>query len=172
MNGRNVSLAAFELRESPRVPVTLIGGGSWYVHWAGKTFAGIKNDPQQISDIFVRAVREIGHDLLWTGSNFINYPIHLLGCDIQDDSSDGPVLLTSVIDDLAQKDSLDMQKVVESPLMQGILRSHHLVADQIGKETRGNSDRPLVVHLGTDTTHDEQLQIRRRQLELRSIGGQ
>lgn len=135
MNGRNVSLAAFELKESPRVPVTLIGGGSWYVHWAGKTFAGIKNDPQQISDIFVRAVKEIGHDLLWTGSNFINYPIHLLGCDIQDYSSDGPVLLNSVIKNLEEKNSPDMRKVVESPLMQGIILSHHLVADQIGKET-------------------------------------
>ena len=80
MTGRDVSRIAFELGEPPRVPVTLIGGGACYVHMMGKTFGEIRDDPEKISDVFIQAYRKIGHDLLWTGSNFINYPIHFLGC--------------------------------------------------------------------------------------------
>ena len=76
MSGRDVARMALELKESPRVPVTVIGGGACYVHMAGKPFEEIKNDPEKIADVFIQAYKKIGHDLLWTGSNFINYPIH------------------------------------------------------------------------------------------------
>ena len=47
MTGREITKMAFDLEEPPRVPVTLFGGGSWMVHLAGETFAGIKEDPRQ-----------------------------------------------------------------------------------------------------------------------------
>jgi uroporphyrinogen decarboxylase len=125
---------AFEFKEPPRVPVTIIGGGACYVHMAGETFAGIKTDPQKIADVFIQAFREIGHDLFWTGSNFINYPIHFLGCPIKDDSSDGPALLGTVIQSLENRDSLDMNSVLNDPVMQGIIHAQHMVADEIGQE--------------------------------------
>ena len=135
MTGREISKIAFELGKPPRLPVTLIGGGACYVQMAGKTFEEIKDDPEKIADVFIRAFREIGHDLLWTGSNFVNYPIHFLGCPIKDDSSDGPALIGSVIQDLEDLHSLDMDKVLRNRVMQGIIHSHHLVADAIGHET-------------------------------------
>ena len=135
MTGRDVTKMAFDLEEPPRVPVTLIGGGSWIVNLAGETFAGIKEDPKKIADIFIQAFHKVGHDLMWTGSNFINYPMHFLGCPIEDNSSDGPALLGTVIQSLQDLDSLKIEKVLENPIMQGIIRSHHLVAEAIGKET-------------------------------------
>ena len=126
---------AFELKKPPRVPVTLIGGGAWTVHRMGKTFGAIKNDPRQIADAFIRFSNQFQNDLLWTGSNFLNYPIHFLGCPIKDDSSDSPTLEGSVIGSLAGMDKLDMGSVLRNPTMQGIIRSHHLVADAIGKKT-------------------------------------
>ena len=135
MTGRDVTRMAFDLEEPPRVPVTLIGGGSWIVNLAGETFAGIKEDPKKIADVFIRAFRKMGHDLMWTGSNFINYPMHFLGCPIEDNSSDGPALLGTVIQSLDDLDSLKIETVLENPVMQGIIRSHHLLADAIGKET-------------------------------------
>lgn len=133
MTGREISTMAFELRAPPRVPVTVIGGGACYVDMAGETFAGIKNDPKKIADVFVQAFRKIGHDLFWTGSNFINYPPHFLGCPIKDDSSDGPALVGTVIQSLEDRDALDMDKVLNNPVMQGIIHSQHLVADEIGQ---------------------------------------
>ena len=135
MTGRDVAGMAFELKESSRVPVTVIGGGACYAQMLGKTFAEIKNDPGKIADMFVQAYREIGHDMLWTGSNFINYPIHFLGCPIKDDSTDGPALLGTVIEGIEERHSLDMDRVLGNSVMQGILHSHHLVADEIGRET-------------------------------------
>ena len=126
---------AFELKEPPRLPVTLFGGGAWMVHWAGKTFAGIKENPEMIADVFIRAFERVGHDFFFTGSNFINYPFHFLGCPIQDDSSDPPALLGTVIKSLKEVDSLSIQRVMTNPTMQGIIRSQHLVADSIGKKT-------------------------------------
>ena len=126
---------AFELQQPPRVPVTLIGGGSWAVHRAGKTFAGIKSDPGQIADAFIRYFQEMDHDLLWTGSNFLNYPIHFLGCPLKDNSSDYPALEGSVIKSLDELDQLSMDRAVQNPMMQGIIRSHNLIANAIGKKT-------------------------------------
>lgn len=134
MTGRDIVRKAFDLEKPPRTPVTLIGGGAWMVHRAGETFSSLKEDPHKIAEVFVRAYREVGHDLLWTGSNFINYPIHFLGCPIEDGTSDGPVLRGSVIRSLDEVHALDPERVLSNPVMQGIIKSQHLVADIVGKE--------------------------------------
>ena len=102
MTGREIIKMAFELQEPPRLPVTLIGGGSWNVHMAGQTFAGIKEYPDRIAEVFVQAYSKVGHDLLGVGSNFINYPISFLGCPIEDNSSDSPALTGTVIQNLGR----------------------------------------------------------------------
>lgn len=135
MTGREIARMAFEGKKPARVPVTLIGGGAWAVHRAGKTFGAIKNDPRQIADVFIQFFNQFQNDLLWTGSNFLNYPVHFLGCPIKDDSSDSPALEGSVIRNLAEMEKLDMGRVLKNPTMRGIIRSHHLVADAIGKKT-------------------------------------
>ena len=135
MTGREIAQMAFELKKPPRVPVTLIGGGAWAVHRLGKTFGAIKNDPRQIADAFIQFYDQFGNDLLWTGSNFLNYPIHFLGCPIKDDSSDRPGLEGTVIKSLDEVSKLSIEKVIQNPTMQAIIRSHHLVADAIGKKT-------------------------------------
>ena len=48
MTGREIVKMAFDLEEPPRVPVTLFAGGSWMVHLADETFAGIKEDPDKM----------------------------------------------------------------------------------------------------------------------------
>lgn len=135
MTGRKIGQMAFELKKPPRVPVTLIGGGAWAVHKAGKTFAALKEDPAKIAEIFIQYYNQFEHDLLWTGSNFLNYPISFLGCPIKDDSSDGPALQGSVLPSLEELNKLQIEKVKQNPIMQAIIRSHHLVADTIGKKT-------------------------------------
>lgn len=133
MTGREVTQMAFELKEPPRLPVTVIAGGSWMVHWAGKTFAEIKDHPEIRAKIFTRFFEQVGHDLLWMGA--VNYPIHFLGCPIKDDSSDPPALLGTVIKSLKEVESLSIQKVMTNATMQGIIRSEHMVAESIGKKT-------------------------------------
>jgi uroporphyrinogen decarboxylase len=135
MTGREIAQLAIERKEPPRTPVTLIGGGAWAVHWLGKTFRAIKNDPHQIADAFIRFFNQFQNDLLWTGSNFLNYPIHFLGCPIKDDSADTPSLEGTVIKSLKEIDQLNIEKVLTNPTMQRIVQSHHLVADAIGKKT-------------------------------------
>ena len=135
MTGRDVTKMAFDLKKPPRMPVTLIGGGAWNVHLAGETFAGIKEDPEKMADIFIQSYLKFGHDLIWPGSNFINYPIHFLGCPIEDNSSDGPALTGTAIQSLDDLDSLNIETVLQNPVMQGLIRSQHLIAGAIGKDT-------------------------------------
>jgi uroporphyrinogen decarboxylase len=134
MTGREIAQMAFDLKKPPRLPVTLIGGGAWIVQHLGKTFAGIKNDPAQIADAFLQFYRLFKGDLLWTGSNFLNYPVHFLGCPIKDESADSPALEGTVIKSLDEIGRLSIDKVLQHPTMQAIIRSHHLVADAIGKQ--------------------------------------
>ncbi len=134
MTGREIAQIAFDLQKPPRVPVTLIGGGAWAVQYAGKKFDGIKNDPRQIADCFIQFYSLFQNDMIWTGSNFLNYPIHFLGCPIKDDSADSPALEGTVIQSLDEIDRLSVENVLQHPTMQAIIRSHHLVADAIGKK--------------------------------------
>ncbi len=135
MTGREIAQMAFDLKKPPRVPVTLIGGGAWAVHHAGKTFGQIKNDPKQIADVFIRFYNLFQNDLIWTGSNFLNYPVHFLGCPIKDESADSPALEGTVIHSLEEIDRLKVEKVLQNPTLQAIIRSHHLIADTVGRET-------------------------------------
>jgi uroporphyrinogen decarboxylase len=135
MTGREIAKMAFDLEEPPRVPVTLFGGGSWMVHLAGETFAGIKEDPDKMADIFIQAFRKFGNDVLFIGSNFLNYPIHFLGCPIEDNSSDNPNLQGTVIKSLDDIGLLKIEKVLENHTMKGIIRAHHIIAKAVGKET-------------------------------------
>ena len=135
MTGRQVVEMAFRHERPPRVPVALVAGGEWYVHAAGKRFARIKHDPQQIADVFIQAYRELGHDLMWTGAGFLNYPIHCLGCPIEDDTSATPKLAGTVIERLADIDRLEIATVLGHPVMQSLLQAHRRVAEAIGRET-------------------------------------
>ena len=120
MTGREIAKMAFDLEEPPRVPVTLLGGGSWMIHLTGETFAGIKEDPDKIADIFIQAFRMFGNDVLFTASGFGNYPIHFLGCPIEDNSSDSPTLLGTVIQSL---DDLGLLKIEKDLTLQPVIIS-------------------------------------------------
>ncbi len=133
--GRELVQMALELKKPPRMPVALLGGGAWAVRHAGTTFAAIKDDPQKIADVFVRFCRLVDNPLLWTGSNFLNYPAHFLGAAIKDDSADYPALEGTVLKSLDELDQLSIPKVLRNPTMQSIIRAHHRVADTVGKET-------------------------------------
>jgi hypothetical protein len=114
MTGREIAQMAFDLQKPPRVPVTLIGGGAWAVQYAGKTFGQIKNNPEQIADAFIRFFNLFQNDLIWTGSNFLNYPVHFLGCPIKDDSPDSPALGGTVIQSLDEIDRLKIEADVKT----------------------------------------------------------
>lgn len=126
---------ALECKSPPRLPVTAIAGGSWIVHSAGRTFSEIKDAPEKIADVFIQGYERVGHDLIWTGSGLVNYPFQALGCPLNDDSSDTPALLGTAIKSLAEVETLNPHKVLNDPTMQGIIRSHHLVAEAIGNKT-------------------------------------
>jgi len=135
MTGRSVVEQAFALQKPARMPVALVAGGEWYVHQAGKTFAEIKNDPGKIAGVFVENYRRLGQDLMWTGAGLLNYPVHCLGCPIQDDTSDSPKLSGTVIQSLDAVETLDIDRVIRHPTLQAIVASHHRIADAIGSET-------------------------------------
>lgn len=135
MNGKKVAQLAIEHKLPPRLPVALIAGGEWYVKAQGQTFSQIIGSPQQLADIFIKGFETIGQDLLWTGAGLLNYPIHFLGCPIVDDTPASPMLSGTVISSLDELSGLSIEMVTNNVTMQGIIKSHHLVADAIGQET-------------------------------------
>lgn len=135
MTGRDVIESAFAHKKTPRLPVALVAGGEWYVHRAGKTFAEIKNDPNRIAAVFINGVRTVGQDLLWTGAGLLNYPAHFLGCPIEDHTSDSPKLTDTAIKSLEDIETMDFQRALENETCRALIESHHIIADEIGKET-------------------------------------
>ncbi len=134
MTGKEIVQKAFNHEKTPRLPVTLIGGGAWYLNWLGKTFGQIKNDPEQLADYTIQAVKRFRHDLVWSGSGLINYPYHVLGAPIKDDTADPAALEGAVINSFDALESLDRARVLNHPMIRGMIKSHHLAADAIGKE--------------------------------------
>jgi uroporphyrinogen decarboxylase len=135
MTNKDVARMAIELVRPPRIPVTLIAGGEWYVHSAGQTFHELTTSPEKLADVFVRAFRVVGHDLMWIGAGLLNYPAHFLGCPIEDFSSSSPVLTGPAITSLEELDSLSEDLVSSHPKMEIMVKAHHLIADEIGDET-------------------------------------
>jgi len=134
MNGKKVALLAIEHKRPPRLPVALIAGGEWYVSARSQTFSQIIDKPQELADIFIKGFEAIGQDLLWTGAGLLNYPIHFLGCPIVDDTPASPTLSGTIISSIDELSSLSIDTVTSNSTMQGIIKSHHITADAIGKE--------------------------------------
>ncbi len=134
MTGKDIARMALELLRPPRVPVTLIAGGEWYVHSAGRTFRELMTSSEDLADVFIQAFKVVGHDLMWIGAGLLNYPAHFLGCPIEDNSSSSPVLTGPAIKSLGELDSLSGDLVSSHPKMEIILKAHHLIADEIGDE--------------------------------------
>lgn len=135
MTGKEIAELAFKLQPGPRIPVTLIAGGEWYVHQAGQTFGRIKSDAEAIAGVFIHAFEQVGHDMLWTGAGLLNYPAHCLGCPVKDDDSSSPRLLGPALSSLDQLDRLDLEGCLADPIMEAYVSSNHLVADRIGRQT-------------------------------------
>ncbi len=134
MTGKEIVTAAFEHRRPPRTPVALIAGGEWYVNQVGRRFAEIKTDARAIAECFIEAQRKLGPDLIWTGAGLLNYPAHLLGCPIEDETSSSPALTGPALTDLDRVESLNLEAVLDHPVMRAIIASHHLVAEAVGDE--------------------------------------
>ena len=135
MTSREITESAFNLKKAERTPVTLIAGGEWYFHHAGAVFGQVKTDPQALAEVFVKAFRTIGHDMIWPGAGLLNYPAHCLGCGIKDDSTTSPALTSTAIKEAKEADRLDPEKALAHPIMEALVESHRILAERIGKET-------------------------------------
>ena len=135
MTGKDVARMALELMYPPRIPVALIAGGEWYVHSAGRTFHEILLNPEKLADVFLRAYKLIGHDLIWLGAGMLNYPCHFLGCPIIDHSSSSPVLTGPAIRSLEDMRSLSSKLSLTYSKFEIMVKAYDRVADEIGDET-------------------------------------
>jgi uroporphyrinogen decarboxylase len=89
---------------------------------------------EKLADVFLRAYKLIGHDLMWLGAGMLNYPCHFLGCPIIDHSSSSPVLTGPAVGSLEDLRSLSNQLGLVDSKFQIMVKAYHRVADEIGDE--------------------------------------
>jgi uroporphyrinogen-III decarboxylase len=82
-----------------------------------------------------RPLKFCGRIILWPGAGLLNYPVHCLGAPIKDDSKSTPALQGPAISSLDELDKLDMGTALGHPIMQSMIQSTVLMADNIGYET-------------------------------------
>lgn len=134
MTGKEITALAFEQQPVPRVPVGPIAGGEWYYHQAGQDFAAAREDAQAQAKVIIDAYKLLDHDQIWIGGGLLNYPAHVLGCEIEENGTSTPMLGSTALSDPAEVARLDPETALEHPIIQAIIESTHLTAEAIGQE--------------------------------------
>jgi uroporphyrinogen decarboxylase len=131
---RQVVEQAMALEVPERQPACIYGGGMWTLRQAGETFAGLSEDPARMSEVIARVARDVGSDIVYTGSGYNNVHVAALGGRIKYRQIGAPDLeepLVGSIEDLA---GLKLERVDEYVTVRTVQETARRVAAQIGQE--------------------------------------
>jgi uroporphyrinogen decarboxylase len=135
MKPKDAIFAAFELKETPKVPATVFGGGLWTIrHWK-KEFGEMIADPRAYADMIIKTNEELHSPIVYVGSGYNNYLAAALGGSVKERELGAPDLVAPIVTEHADEvDALDMAVIDNDPVIQNIWEATRMVADAIGDE--------------------------------------
>ena len=79
MTPKEVMLNALDLKPTERLPTTLFGGGIWTYLDAGEGFDTLKDNPERLAEVQIKAAPKLDSDIVYVGSGFNNCLAGALG---------------------------------------------------------------------------------------------
>lgn len=134
MKPKDVIMRALDLDKADRMPVALIGGGTWSVRHYGATFRELSTDAEKMSDMLVEMSGRLMSDIVYAGSGYPNFPIAALGGKIKFRETGTPDLEGPIVATEADLEKLDPSGLDRDAVIAAIREAFRLTKKRIGDE--------------------------------------
>jgi uroporphyrinogen decarboxylase len=123
MNSKEIITGLLELRETPRLPVSLLSGGAWALNSAGITLEqALSEDTEKVAETLYRAYTGVSSDLIWTTSGYSNIVIGALGAKIKFRQKGTPDVVDIRIKDVSDIDDIDTGRIADDERIRALVK--------------------------------------------------
>ena len=132
MNSREIITGLLELRETPRLPVSLLSGGAWALNSAGITLEqALSEDTEKVAETLYGAYTGAGSDIVWTTSGYSNIVVGALGAKIKFRQKGTPDVIDTRINDVSDIDGIDTDKIADDERIRALVKITYSLARKI-----------------------------------------
>ena len=134
MKPKEIMLNALDLKPTERLPTTLFGGGIWTYLDAGEGFDTLKNNPERLAEVQIKAASKLDSDVIYVGSGLNNCLAGAMGCTLKWSKENPPQSQTPIINSIEDIDRLrgEWDKIFEDPVLNTIRKAFDIVRKDIG----------------------------------------
>lgn len=124
------------LEATPRLPVSLLSGGTWALNRSGLTMEqALAEKPERLAEIIARTNEQVGCEIVWPGSGFHNLAIRGAGGRIKFRTKGTPDVMESVLQDASHIDYSLVERVKEDAGIRVLVEAAHILSKSIGTHT-------------------------------------
>jgi uroporphyrinogen decarboxylase len=135
MNAKEIIGNLLELKETPRLPVTLMSAGAWALNSNGQSLEkALSAPPEETAEILYRAYTGVGSDIIWAVSGYNNIVIGAVGGKIKFRLKGTPDVIETPLKKLSDIDGIDLGRVKDDRRVRVLLKITEYLAKKVGGE--------------------------------------
>lgn len=134
MTPKETILCALRGETSPRVPVALIGAGTWSVNHSGTSFRELSTDASKMAEMIVKMSDILRSDIIYVGSGYPNFPVAALGGKIKYRDIGTPDLEAPIVSSERDLARLDISLIQKDRVLETIKEAYGMVKAKVGEE--------------------------------------
>ncbi len=134
MTPKEIMLNALDLKPTERLPSTIFGGGIWSYLNAGEGFDSLKDNPERLAEVQIKAASQLGSDVVYVGSGFNNCMAAALGSPLKWSKENPPQSQAPIIHSIEDIGRLrgELDKIYEDPVLNTVRKAFDIVKKEIG----------------------------------------
>jgi uroporphyrinogen decarboxylase len=135
MNAKEIIGNLLDLKETPRLPVSLLSGGPWALNSNGMTLErALTVPPEETAGILYDAYTGVGSDIVWATAGFSNVVIGAIGGKIKFRQKGTPDVEDTLFKKLSDIDGIDLGRIKDDERIRALLRITGLLAKKVAGE--------------------------------------
>ena len=136
VNSKEIIKKALKREKTPRVPVTILSGGTWCFNSNGISLKkALEMKPDAAADIIIKTNQKVNSDIVWPASGYNNLAVQAIGGKLNFRERGVPDIEEPLIEKLSDIDKLDFSKLNEDAGIKNLLEITKILEDKIGNET-------------------------------------
>ena len=133
---KEIIAKTIRLEKTPRLPVSLLSGGTWALTSSGLTMEqALKENPQRLASVIAETNEIVDCDIVWPGSGYHNLAIRGAGGEIKFRVKGTPDVMSPLFDDAVHIDYSAVGRVKEDPGIKVLVETARILSQSIGVET-------------------------------------
>jgi uroporphyrinogen decarboxylase len=133
MNAKEIIGNLMDLKETPRLPVSLLSGGPWALNSNGLTMErALSVPPEETAGVLYDAYTGVGSDIVWATSGYSNVVIGAVGGRIKFRQKGTPDVEDTLLKKPSDIDGIDLGRIKDDERVRALLRITALLAKKVG----------------------------------------